>query len=627
MITLSYKYGKVQIPERPSELPSFDGVRDIYCDIETNSGSRKVKGVYPYLDFQDIAGIAFTRDDEDTLWYVCVNHKYPKWDLPRDKIKEWIHTEFDKPKRWINHRLRFDCHFFWQKFGWYPRDIELIDTNTLAKIAYADRLSHELKPLCKEWLGLDVSMVDKVKTYLKTDKTQNYGDVPPDILAVYAAEDVFLNRKLFKWLDEKIPSDLDGIRETERLLCPVLFDMEASGLRFDPQQVAKENKRTIEQLLIDSQKISDLVGVEFKDSNQMMYDIICVRLGLPIIRWNDKKNPSFDKVALQEYLTLPEVVDSPEKRECIEAIRTYRDRYRYHSFYLEGITKHTSDDYCHPSYNPIVRTGRMSSSGPNIQQQTKESKLLILPDPGCEILSSDASQVELRIICHYIKAHNIIEAYKSDASLDMHSWVANEVGCVRSAAKNINFAIAYGAGEKKITSMVAANEDIIAEVIEKYGRDNIYANAQGRASHIMTLYKDTFPTLKDTANRATRAVKGRRRGRKNGYSINAFGRRRHLPNNRAHTAFNTIVQGTAMDYIKTRMIALSPRYNSFLRDRDISLRINVHDELAWQGPIGVFGDPEVKSHIMTTLEQSPIPFRVPFYWDYNRSSESWGKCA
>lgn len=624
MKKLEYFYGEVNLVTEASELPSFGGVTNLYLDVETNSGFRSQAGFYPYRKEQDIAGIAFCRDDEKTLWYVPVKHKYSQYDLPKDKVREWINTELPKVKRWVNHNIKFDAHFLWTKLGYYPGDIEMICTLTLAKIAYADRLSHDLKTLCKEWCKLDINQVDKIKKYLKAEKTKNYGDIPPELLAVYAAEDVYMNRHLYKWLDEKIPSDLNNIRDIEKKITPVFFDMEAKGLRFDPKQVEKEQERVITELLQISQMIKDAVGIEFKDSPECMHDILINRLRLPIVAYTDKNNPSFDKNAFKEYLNLPQVVNDQNVGKVVKGIARHRKLYKYFSSYLEAFDR-CDDNYIHPKYNQIVRTGRTSSSEPNIQNQTSQSKLLILPDPGMDICASDASQVELRWIVHYIKAINLIEAYKNDPSLDMHSWVANEVGCARSPAKNINFAIAYGAGRTKITSMVATNDEIITEVRNKHGDvDDLYSFAHARARHIMTLYDDTFPTLKPTADRAAKNVRLRRSGRKLGYTVNAFGRRRHLPDFKAHIAFNTIIQGTAMDYIKTRMIALSPRYNSFMKDHGIMQRANVHDENMFQGPHGVFDDPTVKQHILDTQSECPIPCRVPFYWDYYTSDKSWG---
>jgi DNA polymerase I-like protein with 3'-5' exonuclease and polymerase domains len=118
------------------------------------------------------------------------------------------------------------------------------------------------------------------------------------------------------------------------------------------------------------------------------------------------------------------------------------------------------------------------------------------------------------------------------------------------------------------------------------------------------------------------------RCRKNGFVFNAFGRRRHLPAVAAHKAFNTVIQGCAMDYIKTRMNALAPRYNERMRDWGMKPFVNVHDELAWYIPNGLLAaEPEVLPYVNQVLCYQTVPFRIPFVWDLGFSEKSWAEAS
>ena len=82
-----------------------------------------------------------------------------------------------------------------------------------------------------------------------------------------------------------------------------------------------------------------------------------------------------------------------------------------------------------------------------------------------------------------------------------------------------------------------------------------------------------------------------------------------------------------MDYIKDRMVAISPRFNKWTCDHDIRLVANVHDELLFVGPQETMLDPTVQSHIMDVLEVRTVPIRVPLTWDGGWSMKDWREAA
>jgi hypothetical protein len=58
------------------------------------------------------------------------------------------------------------------------------------------------------------------------------------------------------------------------------------------------------------------------------------------------------------------------------------------------------DPVVHPSYRPLLRTGRTSCSGPNVQQIPRDSRFrqVFVPRPGHLLLAADYSAVELRTL-------------------------------------------------------------------------------------------------------------------------------------------------------------------------------------------------------------------------------------
>lgn len=137
-----------------------------------------------------------------------------------------------------------------------------------------------------------------------------------------------------------------------------------------------------------------------------------------------------------------------------------------------------------------------------------------------------------------------------------------------------------------------------------------------RAEGVYNDYHDTLPGLQPTTHLATRRAISR------GYVFNAYGRRLHLPRKAAHIAFNRVVQSTAADIIKERMVRLAPRYNSRTRELGLTMLLQVHDDLVFQGQD--LKRPEVVKHVLDTMEDVPKSFRVPIRACASWSDESWG---
>jgi DNA polymerase I len=282
----------------------------------------------------------------------------------------------------------------------------------------------------------------------------------------------------------------------------------------------------------------------------------------------------------------------------IDAMHTYRTEAQWKSLYAEAFLDKGRSGFLHPSYNQLVRTGRMSCSNPNSQQLNKRAKRLIVPRE--RFYSTDASQIEFRFIAHYLQDPDVIRAYKEDASTDFHQWVADLCGIPRRPAKTINFATAYGAGKARIASELSQ----IEEIIERFQCDDPreYERLCNEwALMAYTTYHERLPGIKRIAERAAQLTRQR------GWIRNYYHRRRHLPRKAAHMAFNTMIQGGAMDYIKRRMNELD--------EMGAPMVANVHDELLFDG--------YVDREVILNVIQARDDLRVPIMWDWNESNESW----
>lgn len=645
MLTIVSPLGyKVNIVQEPRELPSWQGVETAFLDAETN-------GLHWFHGRRAI-GWALIRDNEKEAWYVPYRHSSGR-NLPIPVVQQWLRNGLNTVKKWVNHNIKFDAHM--ADVDGATFSCELHDTLVLAKLIDSERMTYGLKPLCRDWLGQTMSQVNRVEQYLRSlyghkyksgVEAHGYEEVPIDICGEYACEDVWSNRLLYAHIMEQIPAEVCGVRDTEIKLTPVLFDMEKLGLRTNPLELRKEELVYTVKTIHLVNEIQRITGREFTDSPAHLQDLFLNHYGLPILAWNEEKDddtgeyvqkgPCFDKDALKLYTIHPTVLADPELMEFIRTLLQYRADSHYLSTYVQAFQKWAGPDgYIHPDYKQVIRTGRMSAKDPNIMGQTKASKRLLLPDSDeWEFISSDASQIEFRFIVHYIKDESAIKAYCENPRTDFHTWVAQVCGIKRHPAKTMNFLMGFGGGKKKATSELSGNPDVMAEIgavinalvehgkVKPEQRNVVYKRlCYEKASQIYHDYHARLPGIKAMSQLAKDNCS------KRGYVFNAFGRRRHLSPKFARKAFNAAVQGGAMDYIKTRIVALSPRYNSDMRNWQISIRANVHDEVLQHGPKGIYQEPQVQKAIEETLEYQPVKFRVPFKWDTGASAENWAEAA
>ena len=112
----------------------------------------------------------------------------------------------------------------------------------------------------------------------------------------------------------------------------------------------------------------------------------------------------------------------------------------------------------HPTFHQLgAATGRLSATHPNVQNIPIRSpdgvriREAFVPAEGCQLLSADYSQVELRILAHYSGDERLIEAFRCGE--DVHRRTAAEVAGIapdavsaeqRARAKAVNFGIIYG---------------------------------------------------------------------------------------------------------------------------------------------------------------------------------------
>lgn len=627
MITFSNMGRLIQ---HESELPDLKHATLLYADFETTSGSPKESSVDPFHNC-DIAGIAITVDNEPQAWYIPVGHHHGH-NLNKEVVYDWWCDIVDTCEVWVNHNVKYDAHVSTNWAGVYP-ECKFYDTLNVAKILDSDRGmkgGYGLDALSYAWLHEDIGHYEQAfQSYLYRNK--DYGAVPPDIMGEYACQDVLTARRVHKYLEAKMPDECRQVVETENELTYVLFQVEINGLRVNPEQLKIKEYLIMKRLLEIDEELTLRVGRSFRPNVAAdCFDVLCNQYGLPVLAWNEEededgnvqqKSPSFDKHALVKYLAHPLAPPG-----VVELIQEYRKLATLNSLFVVRYQEQHLDCLLHPSYNQTVRTGRMSCKKPNAQQLSSAAKMLIIPPPGESFISIDYSQIEFRLIVHYIQDVYALDAYEKDPWTDFHNWVSELCKIKRKPAKTMNFLMGYGGGKGLVTSALSVNMDLVGELKDKIAlqielgeldEENALKEfdrlAKARAEAVYENYHASLPSLKRTARKAAKNCERR------GYVFNLYGRRRHLPKDKSHLAFNTLCQAGAADLMKERTVAVA----KVIKDTPIKIVASVHDETLFTAPTEVANDPRTVRDLAYVLENPACKLRVPIKCSAGVSDKNW----
>ena len=605
----------VTLIQDPSELPCLpDKITALYLDFETSSGDPKLDSLNPWHHCKP-CGYGITWDDLQKAYYVPMSVH---------GAEAFLKDALNRSDTWVNHHVKYDAHVYRNCIGELPKHLKLRCTVVSSKLIDSDMMfngGYSLDNLSAKWLGHDISKYEEaLQPYLYRNK--DYGRIPDDVIGEYGGEDVLTCRELDRYTFKRMPADCYPVWGTEQKLTKVLFNIEQKGLGVNPNQLKIKDLELMYGMLMIEQKLHELLGWPCKPhTNADCHEILHVQYGLPVISWtkgssSKKPDPSYDKHALAAYLQHPHA-----PHHVVKLLLEYRTMHTLRNFFVTPYRELEVDGVLHSQYNQLVRTGRLSSYDPNSQQLNKAAKELIVPRAGNALLSQDQSQVEFRIIGHYIKNENIIKAYAENPDTDFHQWVADMVHTKRKPAKTINFMIGYGGGKKKTISNIAANEDIINEIKQELGEEqSVERFTQAcvkRGENLYDTYHGTFPELKKTSYLAAAVASNR------GWIRNLYHRRRVLSRERAHTAFNTICQSSAADIMKERTVAIA----EMLEGTPIFMIANVHDEILYEGPEDAIRDPQTLVDLTAAFETPSVELRVPLRVSSGISNVNWRQAA
>ena len=157
-----------------------------------------------------------------------------------------------------------------------------------------------------------------------------------------------------------------------------------------------------------------------------------------------------------------------------DALLRHRDATKTLEFLRSWLELRDPNNVIHATYNVgLVKTGRLSSSNPNVQQISARLKPAFIPRPGHVLLDLDYSQVELRVAAFISRSQPMIEAFQRGD--DLHRLLAAKIAgkapedvtsLERKRAKAGNFGLLYGMSPGGFQSYAATAYDVSLTLAE-----------------------------------------------------------------------------------------------------------------------------------------------------------------
>jgi DNA polymerase I len=507
--------------------------------------------------------------------------------------------EDPKMPKW-GHNIKFD-YLVMRNHGVTMRGLDL-DTLIAHYLMESSGGNRKLDQLALRYLNLQMIPIDELIG--KGTYRECMNQVPVSEVVRYAAEDadacLRLRERFLPELREKELEPLLG--DVEMPLVVVLADMEAEGVHLDVALLEAQNSEIGKEIIRLAEAVFQMVGKEFNlNSPSQLGKVLFDDMGLPSGRKRSTRADVLEGMARSGV-------------EIAGLVVEYRQLTKLRSTYLEALPRQIRKDTgkLHTSYNQaVVNTGRISSSNPNLQnipirtELGKRVREAFVASPGNVLLSSDYSQVELRVLAHLSGDEALCDAFAKGQ--DIHARTASEIFGVslqevtseqRGKAKAINFGLVYGMGSFGLSERLGISRSEAQDYIDRYfGR---YCGVKGYVDGV----------LAEAAEQGyVRTLLGRR--------IDVGGinsPKRMEAQNASRVATNAPVQGSAADLLKKAMVGVHRRLKDF-RSR---LILTVHDEVVLDCPQDELEPVRtLVEEEMTGAMSLSVPLEVDMHWGSN----------
>ncbi len=474
----------------------------------------------------------------------------------------------------------------------------------LASYLFDPEARHDRDSLAKRELGIVAQAYEELTRRGRTKLA--FDELAPDEVLSYAAASaqyaLLLEQRMLPRMAEEGLGKL--FEEVELPLTELLTDLTLVGVRIDTdilRGIGQDCERELAALEKEAHRVA---GREFNvNSPRQLETLLFDDFGLKPLK-RTKTSRSTDAA------TLEALADQHELPRLILEIRQLS---KLKGTYIDAlpalVDKQTSRVHTSWEQN-VAATGRLSSSDPNLQnipirtELGRKIRAAFTAPPGCELVSADYSQIELRVLAHLSQDPVLLDAFRTGQ--DIHTRTAMEIFELdaaqltrehRTRAKAVNFGVIYGQGDSGLAKVLGIPRTEASSFIAAYFR---------RYEGVRKFMNETLARAR--AGEAVKSLLGRRRLVPN---INSANRAERLAAERI--AMNMPIQGTAADILKLAMLAFREPVTPGTR-----MVLTVHDELVFEVP-----KDEVESAMAIIRErmENAVSLAVPLRVDVGHGAD------
>ena len=579
-------------------------------ELEFNSLINKmsIKKSEEKLDIEIVEDINFRLNEDYSLYLVSSNLSYFK----SFTIGVAIST---KDKNYFIKKEYFNEDLFNNNFNKYTYDIKRVDV-ALSLLNFNNNINFDnyiAYYLLNEKITEDISFIMLNKGY---DVKLNEDIFKKDKLLI--EEETLINdackKARFIYEEkEKLKEEIEKNNlhylyyDIELKLASILANMEKEGILVDKDYLDNLESEIKEKLKTLEEKIYAISEEEFNISSPKQLGVILFeKLNIPYPKKSKNSNYSTDKEVLDKIRLFNPIVTLVEE---------YRMLSKLNSNYVVGLKEQImSDNKVHTIYNQcLTRTGRLSSKDPNLQNipnHDEYGRLIrkcFVSQEGYTFLSSDYSQIELRLFAELSNVESLKEAFIN--SEDIHSFTASKIFNKdikdvtkeeRSRAKAVNFGIIYG--------------------ISSFGLANDLGINVNDAKDFIDRYMEKFDGIKDYMKKEVDDAKEK------GYVTTIMNRKRYIDEIKASNymirmqgermALNTPIQGSGSDILKKAMIDIDSEFKE--KNIKSKMLLQIHDELIFEVKEE---EKEIVKEIVKEKMENAFKLSVPLVVDINMGKD------
>lgn len=447
--------------------------------------------------------------------------------------------------------------------------------------------------------------------------------------------------------------DLENVARLDRSCMPMLADMQRHGMRVDRALLHSLYKKLTSEMEELERQVAHLSGKQINiGSGDQLSDLLFHHLrgtDGKLLHQNgrEKWTRSRKRLAADSDVLKAMVSQHPAIRPILE----WKEREKLRSTYtLSLVAKLDSDDRLHTDLGTVTaETGRINSSSPNLQNipiRTMLGRMIrdaFIPKPGNVIGAVDASQIEMRQMCHDAQCPNMMDIFWSYQDF---YWQTAELMCkqkfpdyVRKCGcpdgKHVKGCVTCGIEKTiinapgqpyhglsykswyrfnaKTTALMTAYATSPGGLYDQFlvtAPDVWQQSSQEEGERLcaeqirdyFTAYPELLSRQKEHHKRAFRYM----------FAWCMFGRIRWIPQVKSslpyivseglRAAGNMPGQGGAAGIIKLWMAILQRQVDSFYAKHGLMMLMQVHDELVVEGPRSVVeGFLEYAAHVLRNL--------------------------